>query len=117
MNEAGLSIEFLWFTESKYQEAKNGDWLSVGDLSHWLLGNFATVDEVKTAFPRVKVVGVYVPQLGMVPGFHAAVHDARGNNIVVEFINGETKIYDNPIGVMTNKPTFDWHLTIANDNN
>ena len=111
MNEAGLSVEFLWFTESKYQEAKNGDWLAIGDLSHWLLGNFATVDEVKKALPRVTVVGVFVPQLGMVPGLHAALHDARGNNIVVEFINGETKIYDNPIGVMTNKPTFDWQLT------
>jgi choloylglycine hydrolase len=111
LNEAGLSVGFLWFTESKYQEAKNGDWLSIGDLSHWLLGNFATVDEVKKALPGVTVVGVYVPQLRMVPGLHAAVHDARGNNIVVEFINGETKIYDNPIGVMTNKPTFDWQLT------
>lgn len=111
MNEAGLSVEFLWYTESKYQEAKNGDWLAITDISHWLLGNFATVDEVKKALPRVKVVGVVVPQLGMAPGLHAAVHDARGHNIVVEFINGETRIYDNPIGVMTNKPTFDWQLT------
>jgi choloylglycine hydrolase len=111
LNEAGLSIEFLWFTESKYQEAKSGEWLSIGDLSHWLLGNFATVDEVKKTLPRVAVVGFYAPQLGMVPGFHVAVHDAQGNNIVVEFIDGETRIYDNPIGVMTNKPTFDWQLT------
>jgi penicillin V acylase-like amidase (Ntn superfamily) len=43
------------------------------------------------------VVGVYVPQLHMVPGFHAAVNDAGGKSIVVEFINGETKVYDNPI--------------------
>ncbi len=111
LNQKGLSIEFLWFTESKYQEAKNGDWLAITDLGHWVLGNFATVDEVKKALPLVTVVGVYVPQLRMVPGFHAAVHDAGGKSIVVEFINGETKIYDNPIGVMTNKPTFDWHLT------
>jgi len=111
LNEAGLSIEFLWFTESKYQEAKDGNWLAVTDLGHWLLGNFTTVDEVKKALSHVKVVGAFVPQLNMVPGFHVAVHDAKGNNIVVEFINGETKIYDNPIGVMTNKPTFDWQLT------
>jgi len=52
-----------------------------------------------------------VPQLKSVPGFHAAVHDARGKSMVIEFIGGETKIYDNPIGVMTNKPTFDWQLT------
>lgn len=111
INEAGLSADFLWFTESQYQEAKDTNWLAVTDLAHWLLGNFASVDEVKKELPKLKVVGVYVPQLRQVPGFHAAVHDAKGNNIVIEFIKGKIKIYDNPIGVMTNKPTFDWMLT------
>lgn len=111
INEAGLTIAFLWFTESQYQEATGGDWIVNGDLSHWMLGNFSTVDEVKKELPRLKVVGVYVPELKMVPGFHLSVHDANGKSIVVEFIKGETKIYDNPVGVMTNKPTFDWHLT------
>ncbi len=111
MNEAGLAVEFLWFTESQYAKAKNSNWLAITDLGHWLLGNFSTVSEVKKKIGQVTVVGAYVPQLKMVPGFHAAVHDAKGNNIVIEFINGETKVYDNPIGVMTNKPTFDWQLT------
>jgi choloylglycine hydrolase len=30
---------------------------------------------------------------------------------VVEPVNGALKVYDNPLGVMTNAPTFDWHLT------
>jgi len=111
INEAGLATEFLWFTESQYQTATDDNWLAVTALGPWLLGNFATVAEVKKELPRLKVIGVYVPQMKMVPGFHAAVHDAGGNSIVIEFINGETKIYDNPLGVMTNKPTFDWQLT------
>ena len=110
MNEAGLSVGFLWFTESKYQEPI-GDWLAVTDLAPWILGNFSSVDEVKRALPKLNVVGVYVPQLKRVPGFHVAVHDARGKNIVIEFIDGKINIYDNPIGVMTNKPTFDWQMT------
>jgi len=111
INEAGLSVEFLWFTEAKYQESKDDNWIAVTDLGHWILGNFTTVDEVKKAITKIKVVGVNVPQLGGIPGFHAAVHDSKGNNIVIEFINGETKVYDNPLGVMTNKPTFDWQIT------
>ncbi|MFH1684010.1 MAG: choloylglycine hydrolase family protein [Candidatus Margulisiibacteriota bacterium] len=111
MNEAGLSAEFLWFTESQYNQATDNNWLAITDLGHWMLGNFATVDEVKKAISKVKVVGIYVPELKQAPGLHAAVHDAKGNSIVIEFIGGETKIYDNPTGVMTNKPTFDWHLT------
>jgi choloylglycine hydrolase len=111
MNEAGLSIGFLWFTESQYAKAKDSNWLAVTDLGNWMLGNFATVSEVKTALRKTDIIGAYVKELRMVPGFHAAVHDAKGNNIVIEFIGGETKVYDNPIGVMTNKPTFDWQLT------
>ncbi len=113
INEAGLAVEFLWFTEAKYTQAVKGDknLLAITELGPWILGNFSSVDEVKRELPRLKVVGVYVPQLRSVPGFHAAVHDAKGNSIVIEFTNGETKIYDNPIGVMTNKPTFDWQLT------
>ncbi len=110
MNEAGLAVEFLWFPGSVYDKAKGNDFVAITELGLWLLGNFATVDEVKNAIADRPIVGVYIPQLRQVPGFHVAVHDARGKNLVIEFINGEKKIYDNPIGVMTNRPTFDWHL-------
>jgi len=46
----------------------------------------------------------------MVPPVHFAVHDAEGGNIVIEFIAGEITVYDNPVGVLTNSPSFDWHI-------
>lgn len=110
LNEAGLAVEFLWFPGSVYGKAKGKNFVAITDLGLWLLGSFATVDEVKSAIADRNLAGVYIPQLKQVPGFHVAVHDARGKNLVIEFINGEKKIYDNPIGVMTNRPTFDWHL-------
>jgi len=110
MNEAGLSIEFLWFPGSVYQKAVPGKFIEVTDMSRWILGSFATVDEVKKAVTGVKVVGSYIPQLKQSPGLHCAVHDAKGNNIVIEFIDGKTRVHDNPLGVMTNRPTLDWHL-------
>jgi choloylglycine hydrolase len=30
---------------------------------------------------------------------------------VLEYIDGELKVHENPLGVMTNAPTFDWHIT------
>ena len=110
LNEAGLAIECLWFPGSIYDKAKGNEFIVITDLGLWLLGNFSTVDEVRNAIANQTLVGVYIPQLRQVPGFHVAVHDARGKNLVIEFIDGEKKIYDNPIGVMTNRPTFDWHL-------
>lgn len=37
--------------------------------------------------------------------------DKSGKSIVIEPVGGELKIYDAPLGVMTNSPPFDWHMT------
>lgn len=113
MNEAGLSFGYLWLPGvTQYptvapQELKSA--LDFIDFGAWALGNFATVAEVKEALKSVRIWGHVVPPLG-VPPVHAAIHDAQGNSIVVEFIGGVMKVYDNPISVLTNSPPFDWHL-------
>ena len=114
INETGLSFEGLWLPGTKYQDvAKNetAQALNIGNLGTWILGSFNSTEEVKQSIKKVRIWGSVVPQLNMEPPMHVAVHDASGNNIVVEFIDGKINVYDNPIGVMTNAPTFDWHLT------
>lgn len=114
MNEAGLSMEGLYFTESRYETvdaATAPNAISSNDFVSWVLGNFATVDEVKEALSSVRVWGETVPALGGPIPLHFAVHDASGKCIVVEFVNGIKKVYDNPVGVMTNMPEFPWHVT------
>ena len=48
-------------------------------------------------------------------GFPAPVHylvtDASGKAIVIEFLRGELKVFDAPLGVLTNAPSYDWHET------
>ena len=104
MNEAGLSIGFLWFPGSQYQEAEPGKFIAVSDMAKWVLGNFATVDEVRQAVKKVKVISVYIEELNQAPGLHCAVHDAQGNNIVIEFIDGEMILLrgEDPWQVSTN---------------
>jgi len=114
INEAGLSVEFLWLPEAEYQNipsGKDSKAITIGDLGNWILGSFTTVGEVKRAIEKVYVCSMEIPQMNMIVPLHLAVHDAEGKNIVIEFVGGERKVYDNPIGVMTNSPTFDWHLT------
>ena len=43
--------------------------------------------------------------------FHLLINDKSGGSIVLEFQNGALTIHDNPVGVMTNGPDFQWHLT------
>ena len=114
MNEEGLSVEGLWLPETHYQnvsEEEANSAINIGQLGSWILGNFKDTNEVKEAIKRVRVWGNMVKEIDMVPPIHFAVHDTEGRNIVIEYVDGELKIYDNPIGVMTNAPTFDWHLS------
>ncbi|MDD4955702.1 MAG: choloylglycine hydrolase family protein, partial [Candidatus Omnitrophica bacterium] len=112
MNEAGLSVGCLLFLESKYETIhKPESAISNLDFVSWILGNFATVEELKKELPKVRVWMETVPGAGAGLPLHVAVHDAKGNNLVVEFINGEKKVYDNPIGVLTNMPEFPWQIT------
>jgi choloylglycine hydrolase len=77
-----------------------------------VLGNFKTVAEVREALSKIFVSTQKLPGMGdMVFPVHAAIHDATGKGIVVEFINGKMNIHDNAIGVFTNSPSYDWHLT------
>ena len=114
MNEKGLSMGALWLPGTVYQDVPAAHpemALSVLDLGHWLLSNFKTVEEVKLAIGTVRVWSPQLADWGGTPTIHLAIHDAQGNSAVVEFIDGKQKIYDNPVHVLTNAPTFDWHMT------
>lgn len=39
------------------------------------------------------------------------VTDASGQSIVIEYTDGALKIHDAPLGVITNAPNYDWHMT------
>ena len=114
MNEAGLSMEGLMFPEAKYETVRPGDnasAISILDIGSWILGNFATVSELKEQLPKVHIWGELIPKFSATMPLHIAVHDAAGNNLVIEFIDGKKNVYDNPIGVMTNMPELPWQIT------
>ena len=114
MNEAGLSVGTLYIPEFvKYQPfpTQGGtEAVSNLELSNWLLSRFATVDEVRAALPKIVVYDLVMPPAGAQP-LHWAIFDARGGAIVVEYVGGNLRIHDNPIGVLTNSPNFEWHQT------
>jgi choloylglycine hydrolase len=113
LNEQGLSAGLLWLPGTEYQKAPEGkasQTLDYTDFGKWVLGNFATVAEVKENLSSIYITGNLLSQLKMVAPLHMAIHDAQGNNLVIEWIKGEMKVYDNPNGVLTNAPPFEWQL-------
>jgi len=114
LNEKGLGFGALYLPgETKYETVAAGEEahaLSNIQVGAWVLGNFATVDEVRDAIGSVRVWAEPVPQLGSYAPLHFAIHDASGKSIVIEYVSGAAHVYDNKVGVLTNSPTYDWHI-------
>jgi hypothetical protein len=47
----------------------------------------------------------------MVADVHFFIQDKSGKSIAVEPSDGVLKVTNAPLGVMTNAPTYDWHMT------
>lgn len=118
MNEKGLAIGAFYFpTFAKYTELtkENRDKaLSPADFPNWVLTQFATVGEVQAAIEAGQAVIVPTVLEGwgpVAPPFHYVAYDKTGASIAIEPVDGKLKVTHNPLGVFTNSPTFDWHLT------
>ncbi len=116
MNEKGLYAGGFWMTSgsSEYPTVSPEDYpktISQIDLCTWILTNCATINDVKAGLSKLKLTGVVLESANMVTLVHWYVMDASGKAITIEAIDGNVIITDNPIGVITNAPSFDWHLT------
>ncbi len=114
LNERGLAVGLFYFpTTAKYQPYAAGDadkTVAPWELGSYILENFATVEEVRANLPNIIVPAVVLAAWKFSPPAHYVVHDASGKSIAVEYTDGKLNIYDNPLGVMTNSPAFDWQM-------
>jgi choloylglycine hydrolase len=115
LNDHGLYVGLFYFPDyASYPEATKDNAahaMAPYEYANWLLGNFATIDEVKANFNKVALVAVVLDAMNEVPPVHFVVYDRSGKSVVIEPLDKSLKIYDNPLGVMTNSPSFDWHMT------
>lgn len=115
VNEKGLHVGIFYFPGyADFQTVTEKDLtrtISPQQVPVYLLSNCITVDDVVEKIKQVKVGKVVLEQLGGIPPFHYIATDASGKSIVLEYVKGELNIHQNPLGVFTNAPAFDWHLT------
>jgi len=117
LNEKGLYVGMYYLpgyaSYHPYDAAQAAASMSVGDFMQWMLSSFETVAEVRRNLTGIRVVNVDDPRFGgaALP-FHWKVSDPTGASIVIEIVDeGQVKVYDAFLGVITNAPTYDWHLT------
>ena len=121
INEKGLNAGLFYFPHygslAEHEKSKTNISIADMELVTWILSNFETVDEVKEEIKKIKVVNIGYDDKGKpLPTAHWRIGDVRGNNIVLEIVNnGEIKIYDNKVGVLTNSPDYEWHIKNLNN--
>lgn len=115
INEKGLSAGLFYFPGyGKYRPYnKEDNYRNISDfqLVSWILSSFESVDEVRKGINDVIVTSLD-PRASTV---HWRVADQSGEQIVIEIVDGEVKIYDNKLGVLTNSPGFEWQMTNLNN--
>ena len=115
-NEKGLSMASLNFPKyADYKpEASEKDNIAPFEFIPWILGQCATIAEAKTLLERLNLLEEhYSRELPLSP-LHWMIAD-RNSSIVVESVKEGLKIYENPVGVLTNSPTFDMQLFQLNN--
>jgi choloylglycine hydrolase len=115
LNDHGLYVGLFYFPDyASYPDATKDNAahaMAPYEYANWLLGNFATIDEVKANFNKVALVPVALDAMKQVPPVHFVVFDRSGKSAVIEPLDKTLKIFDNPLGVVTNSPNFEWHMT------
>lgn len=115
-NEKGLSIAGLYFPENAYFFEEDGAKLNLTpyELIPYFLGLYETVAEIKDIILNLNITNIpFAPTLP-ITDLHWMISDGI-ECIVMEQMKDGLKIYDNPVGVLTNNPPFDYHLTNLNN--
>lgn len=115
-NEKGLSMAGLNFTENAdYKpEAQDKTNITPFEFIPWVLGQFENVDEVKNALKNINLVAISFSKAFPLSPLHWIISD-RNKSITVESVKDGLHIYDNPVGTLTNNPTFDIQLFNLNN--
>ena len=111
VNEKGLAMAGLDFPGNAYYppEQENRTNIAPFELIPWVLGQCSTVDQAKKLLTEIHLTDIaYSDQFPQAP-LHWIIADKTGA-IVLEPMRDGLKIFDNPVGVLTNNPPFPYQL-------
>lgn len=115
-NEKGLSIAGLNFPDNADYKPffEQKDNITPFELIPWILGQCATVSEAEKLLSRINILNEnFSDELPLSP-LHWIISD-KEHSITLESVKSGIKVYDNPVGALTNNPTFDYQLFNLNN--
>ena len=115
-NEKGLSMAGLNFPGNAVYHAEIEDMDNVAPFEFipWVLGQCATIKECKELLSRMNMVNIHFNERLLLSPLHWMISD-REQSITVESVKDGLKVYDNPVGVLTNNPPFEMQMFMLNN--
>lgn len=113
VNEAGLCIAGLNFPDNAYYpstESYKQANISPFEIILWLLGQCASVVEAKALLTDTHLLNVPFKEDVPLTPLHWHIAD-KHSSAVLESTKKGMELHDNPIGVLTNNPSFDFQMT------
>lgn len=115
-NEKGLSMAGLNFPGNACYKpsAENKENVTPFELIPYILGNCESVRQAERLLENINLVNInFSDKLPLSP-LHWIISD-KEKSITAEPLKQGLILYENPYGVLTNNPTFDWHLININN--
>ena len=115
-NEKGLSMAGLNFVgNADYkEEVSDKDNVAPFEFIPWILGQCETVAQARKLLARMNLVNINFSDALPLAQLHWIISD-REESITVESVKEGLKVYDNPVGVLTNNPPFEYQMFNLNN--
>ena len=110
-NEYGLSMAGLNFPGNAhyFSPQKQANGIAPYELIPWILGKCKTVSQSKPLLEQLTLIDLPFNERLPLSPLHWILAD-QTESIVIESTISGMRIYNNPIGVLTNNPPFDYHI-------
>lgn len=111
-NECGLSMAGLNFPGNAYYfpETEGKDNIAPFEFIPWILSQCKDLTEAGMLLEKINLCNINFSDRFPLSPLHWMIADKEGA-ITVESMKDGLHIYENPVGVLTNNPTFDYHMT------
>lgn len=113
INEWGLSVQKLTFANGTNLTTEKNDaniQLAAFEFVLYTLGNFKSIADLEKQLPTIQLMALKSQLKHGGDELHFAISDASGRSIVIEPSHFPLKVIENPLGVVTNMPSFEKQL-------
>lgn len=115
-NEKGVAIAGLNFAGNAVYREIDENMINVTPFEFipYLLSQADSIEDVKNLLENLNLVNINFSESLPLSPLHWMISD-KNSSIIVEPLEDGLKVYDNPVGVLTNNPTFDIQLFNLNN--